>query len=137
LFAVFIRKFNDDEEIEDTNQPDLIDGEEESHHIRAKRLTKYEVEEARRRRRKEIQMWSSIREILSYVCFLWIVYAVAYSNRNNNAFLQVNHLRHFFLNIGHSQYDYTKVKVLFCFLKISLKKFNIDRLYQLKNIGIG
>lgn len=54
-------------------------------------------------------MWSIIREICSYVCFIYIGYAVSYSTRNPNAFLQANHLRKFFLNIGHSQYDYTKV----------------------------
>jgi len=54
-------------------------------------------------------MWSIVREILSYLCFLWIVYTIACSNRTNNDVLQVNHLREFFLNIGHPDYDYTKV----------------------------
>jgi hypothetical protein len=80
---------------------------------RANRLNIDEVKEARSRRVKEIQMWSIIREILSYLCYLWIVYALTFATRDNNSFMQVNHLRHFFLNIGHSQHDYTKVKFFF------------------------
>jgi len=67
------------------------------------------VEEARIHRAEYIQMWSIVREILSYLCFLWIVYTIACSNRTNNDVLQVKHLRQFFLNIGHPDYDYTKV----------------------------
>ncbi len=81
-------------------------------HTRANRLNKAELAEARNRRLKDVHMWSIIREVLSYSCFLWILFVTAYSNRDSNAFLQVNHLRHFFLNIGHSSYDYTKVRAL-------------------------
>ncbi len=55
-------------------------------------------------------MWSIIREVTVYLCFIWILYVISYSNRNNNDFLQVNHLRHFFLNIGSSSNDYTQVR---------------------------
>ncbi len=72
-------------------------------------MTKYEVEEARSRRVREVQMWSIIREILSYLCFLWLIYVITYSNNNQNAFRQVNHLRQYFMNIGHKKNDYTKV----------------------------
>ena len=77
---------------------------------RVDRLSKGEVDEARSRRVREIHMWSIIREILSYSCFLWIVYAITYSSRNEQAFRQVNHLRQFFLNTRHVDQDYTKVK---------------------------
>jgi hypothetical protein len=133
------------EHIDGNNHLDLMDDEEQLEskalfvnrsHIRANRLNDAEVEEARSRRVKEVQMWSILREIFSYLCFLWIVYTLSYSNRDNNAFVQVNHLRNYFLNIGHNRYDYTKVRILF-FLKTFSKKFDIDRLYQLMNIGIG
>ena len=84
--------------------------------VRANRLTKYEVEEARSRRLRTVQMWSIIREILSYLIFLWMIYTIAYSNRNDNAFRQVNHLCQFFLNTGHRNYDYTKVKSFCLFI---------------------
>jgi hypothetical protein len=67
---------------------------------------------AREQRLKEIRMWSIIQEITAYLCFLWILYAISYSNRNNNDFLQVNHLRHFVLNIGHSNNDYTQISTI-------------------------
>jgi hypothetical protein len=133
------------EHIDGNNHLDLMDDEEQIEskplfinrsRTRANRLNDAEVEEARSRRVKEVQMWSILREIFSYLCFLWIVYTLSYSNRDNNAFVQVNHLRNYFLNIGHNRYDYTKVRILF-FLKTFSKKFDIDRLYQLMNIGIG
>jgi hypothetical protein len=46
------------------------------------------------------------------LCFIWILYAIGYSNRNNNDFLQVKHLRHFVLNIGHSNNDYTQISTI-------------------------
>ena len=99
-------------------------------------LNKYELEEARNNRAKQIQMWTIIREMLSYLSYLWIIYTITCSNRNNHAFLQVNHLRQFYLNIGHSNHDYTKVKDIL-FFESSLTKFEIDRLYQSMNIGHG
>jgi hypothetical protein len=80
-------------------------------------LNQAELTYARDQRLKEIHMWSIIREILVYLCFMWILYVISYSNRNNNDFLQVNHLRHFFLNIESSTNDYTQVReVNFSFL---------------------
>jgi hypothetical protein len=136
FFALFIRNLNNDDDDEMTEHIDsahhvsLMQNKEQydrnkdtsifisRSHTRANRLTKYEVEEARSRRLRNIQMWSIIREILSYLFFLWIIYAISYSNRNENAFRQVNHLRRFFMNIGHVNHDYTKVKYLdFFFLE--------------------
>ncbi|CAF1471794.1 unnamed protein product [Adineta ricciae] len=37
---------------------------------------------------------------------------LTYSNRNVNTFLQVNHLRRFFVNVGHAQNDYTKITTI-------------------------
>ena len=73
------------------------------------RLTRAELSEARYHRLKQMKMSTILREILSYCSFIWIIYLISYSNRNPNAFLQVHHLRHFLLNLGHSHHDYTKV----------------------------
>ena len=106
-------------------------------HTRADRLTKYEVEEARSLRMRDLQMWSIIQEVLTHLCFLWILYTLSYSNRNENAFRQVNHLRQFFLNLEHDNHDYTKVKLFFFLLKIVQMKDYIDRLCRFMIIGIG
>ncbi len=55
-------------------------------------------------------MWAILREIGVYICFVWILFVMSYSNHDINSFNQVKHLRNFFLNIGHSNYDYTQVK---------------------------
>ena len=87
------------------------------------------MKEARSRRAREIQMWSIIRDILSYLCFLWTIYVITYSTRHSNASHQVKHLRQLFLNIDRPQHDYTKVSVLLLF-KSSFKNFDIARFYQ-------
>ena len=77
--------------------------------IRANRLNKAEVICAREERLKEIKMWSIIREIFIYLCFLSLLYIVTYSNRDSNSFLQVNHLRKYLRNSRQINCDYTKV----------------------------
>jgi hypothetical protein len=54
-------------------------------------------------------MWSIIREIFIYLCFLCFLNVITYSNMNSNGFYQVNHLRKFILNKRQSDQDYTKV----------------------------
>ena len=54
-------------------------------------------------------MFAITRELLSYLCFIWMIYLISYANRNPHAHQQVNHLRHFLLNQGHAQHDYMKV----------------------------
>jgi len=54
-------------------------------------------------------MWRIIREILSYLFFLIIIYLVTYSNINPNSFFEVKHLRNFFLNSRQIDNDYTKI----------------------------
>jgi hypothetical protein len=72
-------------------------------------LNEAEVACARRRRLKELHMWSIIREGLTYISFLLVLCVLIYSNRNGNAFYQMNHLRKFFLNTRQMDNDYTKV----------------------------
>ncbi len=79
--------------------------------IRANRLTKAEVACARQQRLKELQMWSIIREIFIYSCFLSLLYIVTYSNHQSNSFIQVNHLRKYFLNSRQIDCDYTQVSL--------------------------
>lgn len=62
------------------------------------RLDKIEVNQARLDRQKELQISTITRQIISYLSFLTILYLTTYSTRNENVFLQVNHLRHFFTN---------------------------------------
>jgi hypothetical protein len=79
--------------------------------MRVNRLDQSQVVWARDQRLKELQMWSIIREVLTYLTFLSLLYFITYSNVNSNSFYQVNHLRKFFLNSRQIDNDYTKVRV--------------------------
>jgi hypothetical protein len=59
-------------------------------------------------------MWSIIRELLSYLAFLIMIYFITYSNMNPNAFPQVKHLQKFLLNTNQIDTDYTKVRLACC-----------------------
>lgn len=63
----------------------------------------------REKRLKEIEMWSIIREVVIYFVFLLLLFVVVYSNRDSNAFVQVNHLRKYFLNVRQDDLDFTRV----------------------------
>ncbi|CAF1309622.1 unnamed protein product [Rotaria magnacalcarata] len=124
LFAVFMRHKNEDEqaaEFIDDDNIELNDDEEYLHSIqtessftyrsqtRANRLDKVDIARARDRRVKEIQMWSIIREAFTFFVFLSLLYTITYTNVNDNAFYQVNHLQKFFLNTRQITNDYTKI----------------------------
>ncbi|UJR13336.1 hypothetical protein I4U23_000354 [Adineta vaga] len=125
FFACFCSKSNDDDkeanELLDENQIDLDHDEEYLHKvenkslftyrspIRANRLNANEIVYLRQKRLKEIQMWTIIREISIYVCFLSFLYILIYTNRDSNSFLQVDHLRKYFLNTRQTNLDYTKI----------------------------
>jgi hypothetical protein len=112
-----MRNTDDDEEVtehmdDDDNNLHLANDEEYAHLIcpssnRFDRLNANEIAYARSIRLKEIQMWSIIREALTYFGFVIVLYLITYSNRDQNAFLQVNHLRKIFLKTNP---DYTKVR---------------------------
>jgi hypothetical protein len=57
-------------------------------------------------------MWSIIREILTYLTFLSLLYFITYSNINSNAFYQVQHLRKFILNTREIDNDYRKISTI-------------------------
>jgi hypothetical protein len=52
----------------------------------------------RNQRIKELKMWSFIRKVSTYGCFLAVLYTITYSNLNPDGFNQVNHLQKFILN---------------------------------------
>ncbi|CAF4050924.1 unnamed protein product, partial [Adineta steineri] len=76
--------------------------------IRVDRLNETEINHARNERLKEIHMWSMIKELLLYLCFITVLYTIIYSNRDLNSFLQVNHSRKFFFNSRQINCDYTQ-----------------------------
>ena len=114
FYFFFFRNSNDDKgakEFIDENQIELQNDEEYLHsnkkslsQVRINRLTPGEIACAHQERLKEVQMWSIIREALTYFSFLSLLCIIVYSNQNSNSFLQVKHLQKHFLN-----YDYTKV----------------------------
>ncbi|CAF1677263.1 unnamed protein product, partial [Adineta ricciae] len=127
FFACFCRKSNYDaeaNELLDDTQIGLEADEEYLHAmekdssltrrpmIHVDRLNKTEVLEAREYRLHEIEMWSVIRQISLYICFISVLYVVIYSNRNTSAFYQVNHLRKYFLNSRHEDLDFTKISTI-------------------------
>ena len=57
------------------------------------RLTSNEIISAGQIRLRELQMWKIIREIVFYICFLSLLSVIIYSNHNENASFQVQHLR--------------------------------------------
>ncbi|UJR11342.1 hypothetical protein I4U23_015523 [Adineta vaga] len=124
FFAYFCRKSDDNKEAIELLDDDqvILNHDEEYLHttevnlktspIRTHRLNESEVNRLRHLRTKEIQMWSVIREVSLYLCFLSLLCVVIYSNRDSNAFLQVNHLRKYFLNSRQIDLDYTKVTTI-------------------------
>jgi heme/copper-type cytochrome/quinol oxidase subunit 2 len=128
FFVFFFRNSNDDKEAKEflyENPIELNNDEEYLHSnpfsvhrsgVRANRLTKYEIVDARYRRLKNVQMWLIIREAFTYICFLVFLCVIVYSNRDSNSFLQVQHLRNYFSNSKSIGYQYSQV----CFLLLSL-----------------
>ena len=95
----------------DAEKNEEVDDRSFSHRsfIRVKRLDDNEVINARNYRLKYLQMWSILREISIYLSFLAMLYVVSYSNRDPNAYLEVEHLRKLFLNSRQIDRSYTKV----------------------------
>ncbi len=75
-------------------------------------MNEAEVACERNKRLKELHMWSIIREILIYISFLLVVCVITYSNSDQNSFLQVNHMRKYFLNTRQIDNDYTNVRTI-------------------------
>ncbi|CAF0940715.1 unnamed protein product [Adineta steineri] len=128
FFICFCRNSsNDKETIEYINEDDEfnLSNDEDSLHLPEyqslfssssskgiNRLNKNEIAHARDQRLKEIQMWAIIREFLTCLVFAILVFIITYSNREQNSFLQVNHLRAYFLNQKQTTVDYTKINTI-------------------------
>ena len=80
---------------------------------RPHRLEDHEVAQARAARLREVQMWNIIRELLTFFCYLAMLYTITYMNVDQNAFQQVNHLRKFFLNPRSVDTAFDKVRAHF------------------------
>ena len=91
--------------------------------VRANRLTKYEIADARYQRLKDVKMWLIIREALTYLCFLIFLGVIVYSNRDSNSFLQVQHLRNYFSNSKSIGYDYSEISTIDEYWKWLEKRF--------------
>lgn len=106
FFACFARSSlkDDDQEaegyIDDDESIYMSGGNEENLHPIARpidRLSESEAHCARIDRLRELRMWKLVRDVLYQLLFIWIVFMINYLNRNDDNFLQVNHLRGYFL----------------------------------------
>ncbi|CAL8342625.1 unnamed protein product [Boreogadus saida] len=68
-----------------------------------------DMEQMRRNRVKEQKAFALIKEILTYVGFMWILLLVAYSQRDPNAFYLSKHIRRSFSKDTSSSMNYSKV----------------------------
>lgn len=73
------------------------------------RLNEAQVAYARNQRLKELQMWSFLRKSFLCIGYLVILSMITFSNRDQTAFRQVQHLRKFVLNTRQIDHDFTKV----------------------------
>ncbi|KAK8728348.1 hypothetical protein OTU49_009244 [Cherax quadricarinatus] len=62
----------------------------------------------RQARLKELEMWSMLKEVISYTFFLWIFLIITYSNRDRNEYLLHENLRKAFIHEGRDM-DFTQV----------------------------
>ncbi len=76
---------------------------------RINRLNEAEIACARRRRLKEVTMWSILRETSTYLTFLTFLFILTYSNQNFHAYYQVDHLTKYFQNSRSADLDYMQV----------------------------
>lgn len=71
-------------------------------------LNSKEVTKARDQREKEVKMYGIAREILSYLCFLWILLTLSYGNRDPSAILLRTSIENSFLKPGDLEHDFYK-----------------------------
>ncbi|CAF1279323.1 unnamed protein product, partial [Adineta ricciae] len=127
FFACFFRKSTSETEpagLLGDDQVDLAADEEYLHtfqkkslfvhpsSIRAQRLSDHQISQLRDDRLKEIQIRNVIREMVLYVCFLVVLCAVIYSNRDSSAYYQVDHLRKYLLDSRQENLDFTKIATI-------------------------
>ncbi|KAL3211152.1 hypothetical protein MRX96_000836 [Rhipicephalus microplus] len=99
---------DDDEAEEDEEDPELLEHEEWLHsdapNHRRRRLYKpqnsWELDRVREERLRELKMAAILREIGSYLFFLWILTVLSYGNRDPSAYFLQQSLRHEFIDNG-------------------------------------
>ncbi|XP_025099956.1 uncharacterized protein LOC112567446 isoform X4 [Pomacea canaliculata] len=69
-----------------------------------------ELEAARDRRMKEIQMWSVVREVIIYSFFLWILMLISYRTSNSNTFLYKDTMERIFITNVDTDVDFSSIK---------------------------
>jgi len=123
IFSFFCRNRNaDKEEQEYIDEFDLEFNEDDNYHHRSlfnyriakkvNRLEKYEVDYARQERLKELRMYSIRREFCLCAIYLVLILLITCSNREQNSFLQVQHLRSYFLNQRSETRDFTRISTI-------------------------
>ncbi|XP_023225224.1 uncharacterized protein LOC111626157 [Centruroides sculpturatus] len=109
---------DEDDSEQDEEAPNLADDEEWLHTdaiIPIKKKISYQppnsarIEKARREREKELKMAAIIKEIFSYVFFLWILIILSYGNRDPNAFFLKTNLENAFIKKGDPNIDFTAI----------------------------
>ena len=81
-------------------------------------------------------MWKFIGRVFFDLIFVTVLYLVSYTNRDSNAILQVNHLRHFFQNTRNASYNFSQV----CWRFLGTHTTNIlfpHRSFRLMTTGSG
>ncbi|KAK8779497.1 hypothetical protein V5799_019173 [Amblyomma americanum] len=99
---------DDDEADEDEEDPELLEHEEwlqnDAPNHRRRRLYKpqntRELDRVREERLRELKMAAILREIGSYLFFLWILTVLSYGNRDPSAYYLQQSLRHEFIDNG-------------------------------------
>ncbi|KAK7111823.1 hypothetical protein V1264_011390 [Littorina saxatilis] len=69
-----------------------------------------ELDAARERRLKEIQMWAIVREVVVYSFFLWILLVISYRQRNGDTFLYKDTMERVFIKNNESDIDFGKIR---------------------------
>ena len=98
--SFFFKNRNDDREAQEylnENSIQLNNRSKCSLKNERNRLTKDEIKISREFRLKEIEMWAILRETFTSILFLILLCFIVYSNRNFDPYLQVRHLKKFFL----------------------------------------
>ncbi|XP_022236079.1 polycystic kidney disease protein 1-like 2 [Limulus polyphemus] len=118
IFSTLCKSVDNDEDDaeEDEEAPELNPDEEwlyaESPRRSERKLYKpinvQATQRAKEERLTEMKMNAVIREILSYLLFLWILIVLSYGNRDPNAFYMQVNLNNAFIKKGDSSLDFTQ-----------------------------
>ncbi|XP_064105654.1 uncharacterized protein LOC135215142 [Macrobrachium nipponense] len=96
---------DEDDADEDEEEPNLEQdemwlhpGERMEKTFKAKKVDEETLQKLRATRKKEVEMWSIIKEIVVYAAFIWLLLILSYGNRDPNAFLLKKALKNSFLH---------------------------------------